>query len=135
MSRSTALAAAVFAIGALTACGHRPSSEIATVDIARITANWPKFINYDRQLQADMRAIDTQNAPDAVKEKARAQLQQRYVAMQTEVTDDVRDATAQVAKARNFKMVLTREYVGYGGVDITPDVEKILNITEVTPTR
>jgi hypothetical protein len=26
--------------------------------------------------------------------------------------------------------VFTQQYVGYGGVDITPDVEKILNITE-----
>ena len=25
---------------------------------------------------------------------------------------------------------MTREFVGYGGVDITPDVEKKLNITE-----
>jgi hypothetical protein len=26
--------------------------------------------------------------------------------------------------------VFTQQYVGYGGVDITSDVEKILNITE-----
>jgi hypothetical protein len=28
---------------------------------------------------------------------------------------------------------VTREFVGYGGVDITPDVEKMLNITEASP--
>ena len=42
----------------------------------------------------------------------------------------MRDAAQQVATAKNLKYVLTRQYVGYGGVDITPDVEKILNITE-----
>jgi hypothetical protein len=26
--------------------------------------------------------------------------------------------------------VVTREFVGYGGVDITPDVEKAMGITE-----
>ena len=36
---------------------------------------------------------------------------------------------------RQLKLVLTREGVGYGGVDITADVEKALNITEkATPT-
>ena len=54
--------------------------------------------------------------------------------MQTEVTGDVRAATEQVAKAKNLKMVFTREFVGYGGVDITPDVEKVLNITETAGT-
>jgi hypothetical protein len=34
-----------------------------------------------------------------------------------------------------LKLVLTREGIGYGGVDITSDVEKALNITEkATPT-
>ena len=48
--------------------------------------------------------------------------------------DDVRDAAQQVAQAKGLKFVLTRQFVGYGGVDITPDVEKILQITErVTP--
>ncbi len=36
---------------------------------------------------------------------------------------------------RQLKLVLTREGIGYGGVDITGDVEKALNITEkATPT-
>jgi Skp family chaperone for outer membrane proteins len=51
--------------------------------------------------------------------------------MQTEVTGDVRNAVQQIAAQRHFSLVVTREFVGYGGVDITPDVEKLLNITEL----
>jgi len=53
--------------------------------------------------------------------------------MQREVTNDVSSAAEQVATQRHFKLVVTRELVGYGGTDITPDVERILKITEVSP--
>jgi len=49
------------------------------------------------------------------------------------VTSDVRAAAEQVANDRHFKLVVTREFTGYGGVDITSDVEKILKITEKSP--
>jgi len=38
--------------------------------------------------------------------------------------------TAGPFAAQSGHAVLTREGIGYGGVDITPDVEKSLNITE-----
>lgn len=106
------------------------SSEIATVNIARITNNWPKFINYNNQLASDSAAIDRSNAPQAQKAKELADLQARFAQMQNEVTGDVRAAAEQVAKEKNYKLVVTREFVGYGGVDITADVEKILKIEE-----
>jgi len=47
----------------------------------------------------------------------------------------VRNAANQVASDKHLQYVLTQQYVGYGGVDITPDVEKILQIVEkATPT-
>ena len=116
---------------ALAGCGKsQQSSSIATVDVVRITSNWPKFLNYQNQLQADMQALEASRASQAEKRKSRDALQARYVQAQREVTDDVRSASEQVAKSKNFKMVLTREYVGYGGTDITADVEKILDISE-----
>jgi len=42
----------------------------------------------------------------------------------------VRDAAKQVVDLRHLTYVFTRQYVGYGGVDITSDVEKILKIEE-----
>jgi Skp family chaperone for outer membrane proteins len=46
------------------------------------------------------------------------------------LTNNVRDAANQVASDKHLRMVFTRQFVGYGGVDITPDVEKILQIVE-----
>jgi Skp family chaperone for outer membrane proteins len=42
----------------------------------------------------------------------------------------VHDAAQQVANDKHLRYVFTRQNVGYGGVDITPDVEKILQIVE-----
>jgi Skp family chaperone for outer membrane proteins len=121
------------ALAALSACAHQQSSPVATVDVARISANWPKFINYQNQLSADASALEHANISDAEKARQRDLLQRRYNDMQAEVTSDVRSAAQQVADQRHFALVVTREFVGYGGVDITPDVEKILNITETSP--
>ncbi len=123
--------AAALALIAFAGCA-KPTSTVATVDLARIQANWPKFINYSRQLAADSDAITRSNASPGQKQQQLAALRQHYVAMQDEVTGDVRDAAQQIATQRNFKLVLTRQFVGYGGTDITADVEKILKITEPT---
>ncbi len=115
---------------ALCGCGGAPSSPIATLDLTRIQANWPKFINYSNQLAADTSAIDRSDAPPAQKAAQLEVLRKRFVSMQNEVTSDVRSAAQHVASEKHYTLVVTHQYVGYGGVDITPDVEKILNITE-----
>ncbi|HXP91905.1 MAG TPA: hypothetical protein VN905_00410 [Candidatus Binatia bacterium] len=124
------LVAALIVVG----CGHSSSSDVAVVSIVRITSNWPKFINYNNQLSADAAAIERSQASDAEKQREREQLRAQYVKMQDEVTSDVREAAAKVAKNRNFKMVVTSEFAAFppanGGTDITADVEKILDITE-----
>jgi Skp family chaperone for outer membrane proteins len=53
--------------------------------------------------------------------------------MQNDVSGDVRNAAEQVADEKHFKLVVTRQFVGYGGTDITADVERILKITEASP--
>ncbi|GAC1441210.1 MAG: hypothetical protein NVS2B8_18850 [Vulcanimicrobiaceae bacterium] len=121
---------ATFAVATLSACASPPQSTIATVDLARIQANWPKFINYSNQLASDTEAINRSAATPKAKAQSLDQLRRRYVAMQDEVTGDVRHAAEQIASDKHYKLVVTRQFVGYGGVDITPDVEKILKITE-----
>jgi len=52
------------------------------------------------------------------------------------LTNNVRDAANQVASDKHLRFVFTRQFVGYGGVDITSDVEKILQVVEkATPAR
>jgi hypothetical protein len=116
-------------------CGLIPQhqSPIATVDIDRVSRNWPKFINYSNQLASDTEAIRRSSASARDKQRQIDELRRRYVQMQREVTSDVSSAAQQVAAQRHFSLVVTREMVGYGGTDITPDVERILKITEVSP--
>jgi len=117
------------AVAAFAGCNAQPAT-VATLDVTRIQANWPKFINYSNQLASDTDAIQRSGASPRQKQQQLDALRRRYVAMQNEVTGDVRNATAQVANDKHLRLVVTRQFVGYGGIDITPDVEKILRITE-----
>lgn len=106
---------------------------VGIVDTARMLQYWPQFQNDNNQFSVDMAAIESSKAPETQKSKERIQLQIKYARVQKELTDQVRSATAQVAHDKNLQLVLTREFVGYGGTDITPDVEKMLKITEASP--
>jgi Skp family chaperone for outer membrane proteins len=133
MNRRWARAAAAAALVAVAGCSHAPSGDIGTVDVQRIVTHWPKFINYQNQLNADVAAI--QQSRDSQNEKNRrlADVQRRFQTNQTELTNDVRTAATSVAGTRHLRFVLTAESIGYGGTDITPDVEKVLQIVETSP--
>ena len=133
-TRNLARALAAIALLTATACGG-PKPTIGLVDVPRITQNWPKFQNYQNQLSADAYALQRSNRPASEKARQQAQLQARFAQAQNELAGEVSDAAKQVATARGLKYVFTRQFVGYGGVDITTDVEKILKIEEkATPT-
>ncbi len=115
----------------LAACSNpAPKPTVGLIDTERITSNWPKFQNYQNQIAADEAAIQRSNATNAQKAQQVAQLQERFVSAQRELTDDVSNAAQQVAKDRGLTYIFTRQYVGYGGVDVTGDIEKILKIDE-----
>jgi len=117
----------------LTACGTHAQTAIGLVDTQRLLQFWPKFQNYNNQLSMDMEAIDRSGLPAAQKVRQRAALQQKYGQIQSALTEEVRSAATQVAKTKSLQLVVTRQYVGYGGTDITPEVEQILKITETSP--
>ncbi len=123
------------ALATLAGCATQTDSSVATIDLTRIQNNWPKFINYSNQLASDTASIQRSAGSQQQKARELDELRRRYVSMQNEVSGDVRDAAAKVADARHIKLVVTRQFVGYGGVDITPDVEKLLNITEASPVK
>lgn len=111
-------------------CGCGTSSPIGLVDVQRIVSNWPEYQNYQNQLYADERTIANGRGNRAQKQRAAVAMQQKYAKITEQLTQQIRDASKTIAQQRQLKLVLTREGVGYGGVDITPDVEKSLNITE-----
>jgi Skp family chaperone for outer membrane proteins len=121
----------IAALGAALLAGCAGSgSPVGLVDVQRLTANWPVYTNAQNQLVADQRAIAASKGSNADKQRQVLQLQQRYSQLSNQLVSQVRDAAAKVAGQKQLKLVVTREFVGYGGTDITGDVEKLLGITE-----
>lgn len=116
------------AVAALTGCAAQ--SPVGLVDVSRLTANWPKYIDAQNQLNADEQGILASKGSRAQKQQQVLQLQKKYAGIENDLVKQVRDAATQIAQKKQLKLVLTREFVGYGGTDITPDVEQVLGITE-----
>jgi Skp family chaperone for outer membrane proteins len=111
---------------------HTP---IGLVDVQQIVANWPEYQGYQNQLYADERSIQARRESNRRKQRDALALQRKYTKVTDQLSQQIRDAAGKIAVQRRLKLVLTREGIGYGGVDITGDVEKALNITEkATPT-
>lgn len=127
MKKSIVIIAALAAL-TLTACAQ--SSPVGLLDVQRLTANWPQYNNVQNQLLADQRAIETGSGSNAQKQKQAAQLQAKYAALSQQLVNQIKDAASKVAQQKNLKLIVTREFIGYGGTDITPDVEKQMGITE-----
>jgi len=117
------LAAALFA-------GCANNSPVGIVDINRVVANWDVYQRYQQQLLAEERAIANSKASNAQKQQAALALQKKYSGITTQLTNEIRDAASKIAGTRNLKLIVTKEGVGYGGVDITADVEKAMNIVD-----
>jgi Skp family chaperone for outer membrane proteins len=130
MNNRFVFAALAASLLGMTACSKPPAADIGLVDVPRLTSNWPKFLNYQNQLNSDVTAIRNSRISDSDKARQLQGLQTRFATNQTELTNNVRDAAQQVAGDKHLRFVFTRQFVGYGGVDITPDVEKLLQITE-----
>jgi type IV pilus biogenesis protein CpaD/CtpE len=113
-----------------TGCSSPQNSGVGTVDIARITSHWRKFSDYERQLRTESERI---GASQVSEDQRRAQLDilhTKYEAQQNEITTRVRQAADRVAQRAGLRLVVTREFVGYGGRDVTGEVEAALGIVE-----
>jgi len=110
-------------------------SSIGLVDVQRIVSNWPEYQGYQSQLLTEERAISSRRESAARRVSDAAGLERKYAKVTDQLSAQIRDAAGKIASQSQLKLVLTREGIGYGGVDITSDVEKALNITEkATPT-
>lgn len=118
------------ALTAIIATGCGASSPIGLVDVNRIVNNWPEYQGYQNQLYADEQQIASGKGSTAQKQQAVLAMQRKYTKITDQLTQQIRDAASKIATSKQLKLVVTREGIGYGGVDITPDVEKSLNIVE-----
>lgn len=119
----TALSAAMLA-------GCANNSPIGLLDVSRIAANWKTYQLNQQQLMIDEQRIVQSKASTADKRRQALDLQKKYAGITDDLTKQIREAAQKVAQDKHLKLVVTKQGVGYGGVDITPDVEKALNITE-----
>lgn len=115
---------------ALTLAGCAPHSSIGLVDVQRIVSNWPEYQGYQNQMYSEERSISSRRESNARKQRDAFNLQRKYTRVTDQLSAQLRDVASKIAQQRQLKLVLTREGIGYGGVDITGDVEKALNITE-----
>lgn len=123
-----------FGLAATLSVACSPPSPIGLVDTARIAANWPEYQNDQRQFYADEQALAASKGSTSSKLRQDVALREKYAAITDGLTQQIRAAATTIAKQRNLKLVVTTEGVGYGGTDITKDVEKMLNITSETVT-
>jgi Skp family chaperone for outer membrane proteins len=115
--------------------GCAAQSPIGLVDVQRIVSNWPEYQGYQNQLASEERSLQARRESTARRQNDALSLQRKYSKITDQLSQQIRDAAGKIASQRRLKLVLTREGIGYGGVDITSDVEKSLNITEkATPT-
>ena len=115
--------------------GCANNSNVGLLDIGRVINNWPTYQNYQQQLAIDEQSIAQSNKSNAQKQKDALALQAKYGKITDDLTKQIRDAATKIATDRGLKLIVTKQGVGYGGVDITSDVEKAMNITEhATPT-
>jgi Skp family chaperone for outer membrane proteins len=117
----------------LAGCAQHGS--IGLVDVQRIVGNWPEYQGYQTQLLTEERSIASRRESARRRQNDALALERKYAKVTDQLSAQIRDAAGKIASQSQLKLVLTREGVGYGGVDITSDVEKALNITEkATPT-
>ena len=110
--------------------GCATSSPVGLVDVNRIVTNWPLYQQYQQQLLIDQQTIAQSKSSTASKAAQEQALEKKYSGITQQLTEQIRSAATKVAGTKSLKLIVTKEGVGYGGVDITADVEKLMNITE-----
>jgi Skp family chaperone for outer membrane proteins len=124
-------AAAALLLLTVAACSSQSSnSGVGTVDIARITSHWTKFSDYEHQLTSESQRISASRESDDTRRAQLDALHTKYEALQSDITTQVRQAADKVAQAQGLHLIVTREFVGYGGRDVTSDVENALGVVE-----
>ncbi len=125
---STLRGLSCLAVVLCTACSGHSQVAIAEVDVERVVTHWPQMQSQSDELVTERRALaQTANVLDAgARARAQSELDVRTAELQIQISRAVRAAAERIAHDRHIPLVVTRDYVAYGGVDITDDVTKLL---------
>lgn len=110
------------------------NSAIGYIDTAKAMQSHPDMATIQSTMEAEMANAQKEfeekakDLPDQEKQRYYMQLQQRLQQKNAELLDALADkieaSVSKVAKAKGLAVVVTRNTVIYGGVDITDDVIK-----------
>lgn len=120
---------------ALIAVAGNITGKVAVVDMAKVVKESPKAQRYEKQLadkyqQLTKKLAQEKGLSKAEKEKRQAAAYDEYLKTKDELEKklerEVAASVKNVAQGRRLSVVLYKEAVRWGGVDITPRVIKAL---------
>ena len=128
--RFAAVVCMILAIGALSGCGSE--DKVGYVDMARVQKEAPMVQQYQKKMEDKDKALNDElqkdkqsmSAEDFQKKQQQAQQERRIYAasMQQQFLSEIQTKLADIAKDKNVGIVVYKEVVPSGGIDVTDDL-------------
>ena len=115
--------------------GTSAASNVGVIDMSRLdnpenpvyVKAAKEFTDYRSQVAADMQAkVDAAQDDAKIKQEAQANVEKKMEEMNKQMADQTMEAAKAVGNAKGLSVVLPKDAVLYGGVDITDQVLKKL---------
>ena len=128
--RFAAVVCMILAIGALSGCGSE--DKVGYVDMARVQKEAPMVQQYQKKMEENDKALNDElqkdkqsmSAEDFQKKQQQAQQERQIYAasMQQQFLSEIQTKLADIAKDKNVGIVVYKEVVPSGGIDVTDDL-------------
>ena len=128
--RFAAVVCMILAIGALSGCGSE--DKVGYVDMARVQKEAPMVQQYQKKMEDKDKALNDElqkdkqsmSAEDFQKKQQQAQQERQIYAasMQQQFLSEIQTTLADIAKDKNVGIVVYKEVVPSGGIDVTDDL-------------
>ncbi|MBC3535884.1 OmpH family outer membrane protein [Megasphaera hominis] len=128
--RFAAVVCMILAIGALSGCGSE--DKVGYVDMARVQKEAPMVQQYQKKMEDKDKALNDElqkdkqsmSAEDFQKKQQQAQQERQIYAasMQQQFLSEIQTKLADIAKDKNVGIVVYKEVVPSGGIDVTDDL-------------
>ncbi len=107
----------------LAACSH-PKSQVGEVDVERVISQWPEMQKRSLEIRDARNTLQSSAAFIDAQARAKAEygLGLREAEMQVDIVHRIQTAAQVVAQRHGLKLIVTRDYVAYAGIDITNEV-------------
>ena len=105
--------------------GTSATSNVGVIDMSRLdNPENPVYVKADMQAKVDAAQDDATKAK--IKQEAQANVEKKMEEMNKQMADQTMEAAKAVGNAKGLSVVLPKDAVLYGGVDITDQVLKKL---------